>query len=655
MRASSLKGVANCLAFLVGLLLSPSAFSVGGKVQAVTDAHRAITQEKTWLNTSRALKAEDLAGRILLVDFWTFCCINCIHVIPDLKKLEAEFKDDLTVIGVHSAKFDNEKDTQSIRSAILRYEIEHAVVNDANFKIWQSFGVRAWPTLVLINPDGQIEKAFSGEGHLEALRKEITKLRIRYEGKLNQAKLPYRLESAKLPQSLLRFPSKLAYAEDQGLLFISDSNNNRIVALRLKGDAEAEAAFLVGDGKMGRLDGDFGQARFDHPQGILYRKGLLYVADTENHLLRLVDLKTRKVSTLAGTGKQGFDRSVENLSALKTPLSSPWDLTVFGQDEILIAMAGTHQLWVYNTTKQTVRVVAGNGRESIDDGAYPENSLSQPSGVSAHEGRVYFVDSETSSLRVLEKGKVTTLLGTGLFDFGFKDGKQGEALLQHPLGLTAGADAVFIADSYNHAVRRYDVLARKIVTVTGTNVSGYRDGSLKEARFHEPAGLVLVGSKLYVADTNNHLIRVVDPLKGHVRTLEIHFEATKSERPELSKFLPHLKPSQEQLKVQAKAQVKVKLVFQGQKKLNDKAPSWLALFEKTAEGKFQHIKSYRRDDFKNKNTVELPALKPSLQYRLQGTFYYCEPGRESLCFIQSHDQLFAPANQGSSEIVFQLE
>src|SRR5437870_11806110 len=129
-----------------------------------------------WLNTAGPIRLRDLRGKIVLLDFWTLCCINCIHTLPDLARLEKKYPKELVVIGVHSAKFDNEKNSESIRKAILRYEISHPVVNDARMAIWRNYAVRSWPTLVLIDPEGYYLGRVSGEGNYQLLDEVIGKL-----------------------------------------------------------------------------------------------------------------------------------------------------------------------------------------------------------------------------------------------------------------------------------------------------------------------------------------------------------------------------------------------------------------------------------------------------------------------------------------------
>jgi len=629
----------------------------------VTDAHRAMTQVKDGLNVSRPLTTDDVKGRILLLDFWTFACINCMHIIPDLQKLEHEFGKDLTVIGVHSAKFENEKDTSNIRAAISRYDIEHAVVNDSDFLVWNSFGVNAWPTLILVNPDGQIETKYSGEGHLDEMRRDITKLQKRYSGRLNTSTLPYELEKNKKAESLLKFPGKLAYAADTGILWITDSNRHRVLGFKL--DLEHKTADLkttVGTTDLsGKADGDFNQASFNRPQGILYQDQALYIADTLNHLLRKIDLRTGKVSTLAGTGIQGFERTPKNAAALKTPLASPWDVTFAdaSKQKLAIAMAGTHQLWIYDLAQKTVSVLAGNGRESIDDGAYPRNSLSQPSGMSLVGEKLYFVDSETSSLRVLEKGVVTTLIGTGLFDFGFKDGKQGIARMQHPLGVFSDSTGVYIADTYNHSIRKYDPTRKTLETIAGKGRSGNADGPAQQSKFFEPAGLIKVGEALLVADTNNHQIRLLDLKNKSVLTLQLlggksepaqnSAAPAHSSRLKPAKVLPFAQKNSGPLQLQAAKPVTVRVSLDPGWKINEEAPTWMALYQGD-----RLVQEYKKEELK-KGELSLPALKAGTSYRLQGSFYFCEKKSGSVCLVQSIDQnIQVPEAAGASTFEIML-
>ena len=619
----------------------------------VTGVHRAIASQSSWLNTSRPLKAEDLKGRIILLDFWTYCCINCIHVMPDLAYLEKTFGENLAVIGVHSAKFTNERDTTNIRNAVLRYEIEHPVVNDSDFSIWQNFAVRAWPTFILINPEGKVEETYSGEGNRDQVERDIKVLLRKYAGRgvINTLPLPINLEKNKELENVLNFPSKLTHIPDykgKPALVISDSSHNRIVLTTMSGIVME----TIGSSEQGKEDGDFATATFNRPQGVVYGDGKLYVADTENHLLREIDLATRQVTTIAGTGVQGYERHASRQKALSTSLASPWDLAFYpDNDTLTIAMAGTHQLWTYGIKNKVISVLAGNGQESIDDGSYPFNSLSQPSGMSVHDGKLYFVDSETSSLRVMQDTEIETLIGTGLFDFGYKDGKQGEALLQHSLGVFADETGVYIADSYNHAIRKYDPKTGYLSTLTGNGKNGEKDGALSLASFSEPNDIERVGDKYYVADTNNHRIRVIDPARQLVYELPITAFAPAPENPSLVSLLPNT-----QWLPQSVFKPGEKITFElGMKegwKINAEAPSYLALFEMKKSGA-ELVQDFDTEALAAKKVVFGP-LKARTSYRLQGSLYYCEEKDGAQCLIKSVDSPIVPAAVGKLSVKFPL-
>src|SRR5262245_33545854 len=342
-----------------------------------------------WLNTEEAISLRDLRGKIVLLDFWTYCCINCMHIIPDLKKLEAKYAKELVVIGVHSAKFTNEKGTDNIRQAILRYEIEHPVINDRDFEVWQSYTARSWPTLVLINPKGRIVGAHSGEGIFDLFDDVIGELAAHFKAKneLDEKPIKFKLEKFSAPPSLLSYPGKVLADEKSNRLFISDSNHNRIIITTLDGTVKD----VIGDGAIGTKDGGFAEAEFNHPQGMAIDGDTLYICDTENHLIRKADLKTRTVETIVGTGKQARFLNVEGIGK-DVALNSPWDALVMN-GKLYVAMAGSHQLWVVDLKTGAAKPYAGSNREERIDGKLSEAALAQPSGITTDGKSLFFADS----------------------------------------------------------------------------------------------------------------------------------------------------------------------------------------------------------------------------------------------------------------------
>jgi len=492
-------------------------------------------EDLAWINTAGRIELSDLRGKFVLLDFWTYCCINCMHVLPELKKLEHAYPENLVVIGVHTAKFDTEQDTANTTEAVLRYNIEHPVVNDPQHILWNRFGIQAWPTLVLIDPEGMAVWGKSGESTFEdvdaVLRKAIPYYRKR--GLLDETPLSFDLEASRAPKTPLRFPGKILADESGDRLFIADSSHNRIVVTRLDGTLLE----TIGAGTIGRSDGDYATAQFNSPQGMALRDSALYVADTENHLIRKVDMDERRVTTVAGTGTQlrGLSRLNRRSPPLKTALASPWALLI-DRDHLYIAMAGPHQIWRMSLNEARIGPYAGNGREDVVDGPLLPHepyqpgyaSFAQPSGLASDGTWLYVADSEGSSIRAVPfdaSGQVRTLVGTAalpgarLFTFGDVDGPAARVRLQHALGIVYYQGRLYVADTYNNKIKVIDPATGFTQTLSGTGRPGKSDDP---ASFDEPAGITAAGGKLFVADTNNHLLRVVDLGKGNrVSTLAI--------------------------------------------------------------------------------------------------------------------------------------
>jgi thiol-disulfide isomerase/thioredoxin/sugar lactone lactonase YvrE len=470
-----------------------------------------------WLNTAGPIRLRDLRGKIVLLDFWTLCCINCIHTLPDLAKLEKKYPNQLVIIGVHTAKFENEKSNESIRKAILRYEISHPVVNDANQKIWRAYSVSSWPTLWLIDPEGNLVSYGQGENLYPAVDAAIERLIKIHRAKKTLDEEPLHFDLARLRERgdrPLFFPGKVVADASSARLFIADSTHHRIVITDLNGKKIA----IAGMGESGRADGSFAQATFNDPQGMALDGETLYVADRKNHLIRALDLKQQTVRTIAGTGRQGENRW-RGGPALATSLNSPWDLYLHGK-RLFIAMAGHHQIWTLDLDQGLVNPYAGNGRENIVDGPLDEASFAQPSGLASDGTTLFVADSEVSGIRAVPmngKGNVKTLIGEGLFDNGDEDGVGNQVRLQHPLGVAWHDGKLYIADTYNSKIKVLDPLLTSCKSFLGGKTSGW----LTEPLFGEPCGLSFAGDKLYVADTNNHRIRVVDLKTKAVSTLAL--------------------------------------------------------------------------------------------------------------------------------------
>ncbi|MGW8888507.1 NHL domain-containing thioredoxin family protein [Streptomyces sp. NPDC055749] len=444
-----------------------------------------------WLNTGdKQYTLADLRGRIVILDFWTFCCVNCLHVLDELRELEEKHRDTVVIIGVHSPKFVHEAEHQAVVDAVERYGVHHPVIDDPELATWKQYAVRAWPTLVVVDPEGYVVAQHAGEGHAHAIEKLVEELEAEHaeKGTLRRGDGPY--VAPEPVATYLRFPGKALALPDGGFL-VSDTTRHRLV--ELDGDGESvRRAF--GSGERGLVDGGPDDVRFSEPQGLaVLPDGRVAVADTVNHAIRALDLETGLTTTLAGTGRQWWQGAPSHGPARDVDLSSPWDVAWFG-DRLWIAMAGVHQLWTYDPESLSVRVAAGTTNEGLVDGPAAEAWFAQPSGLAtSFDGeRLWVADSETSALRYVERdGSVRTAVGTGLFDFGHRDGAAEQALLQHPLGVTALPDgSVAVCDTYNHALRRYDPASGEVTTLA-TDV-------------REPSDAVLVDGDLVVVESARH-------------------------------------------------------------------------------------------------------------------------------------------------------
>lgn len=442
-----------------------------------------------WLNTgNKDLTLSDLRGRIVVLDFWTFCCVNCLHVLDELRELEERHRDTVVIIGVHSPKFVHEAEHQAVVDAVERYGVEHPVLDDPELATWKQYAVRAWPTLVVIDPEGYVVAQHAGEGHAHAIEKLVEELEAEHgaKGTLRRGDGPY--VPPEPVATDLRFPGK-AVRLPAGSFLVSDTTRHQLVELAADGE---QVLRRIGTGERGLTPDSFNE-----PQGLaLLPDGRVAVADTVNHAVRVFDPETGVLETVAGTGKQWWQGSPTSGPARAVDLSSPWDLA-WWQDRLWIAMAGVHQLWTWDPAAGTVGVAAGTTNEGLVDGPAAEAWFAQPSGLAAAGDRLWIADSETSAVRWVEPSatgdghSIRTAVGTGLFDFGHRDGAADQALLQHPLGVAALPDgSVAIADTYNHALRRFDPATGEVTTLA--------------TDLREPSAAVLVDDDIVVVESARH-------------------------------------------------------------------------------------------------------------------------------------------------------
>ena len=512
-----------CILLIAGTILFciPSGLPhVSSVLGAVDHTTLDFPADFSWINTPEPLSFQhQLKGQVVLLDFWTYGCINCIHLIPTLDQLGHHFAGKpFVIIGVHSAKFANESSAQNVREAVLRYGINHPVIVDQDMQIWNMFNVNAWPTLILIGADGSIVASLPGEVSYDSLEKLVSQTLAQDHAAGSLASHPLVLP-AQAPLSFaggLFFPGKVLADQAGQRLFIADTGHNRIVVCSWPDRAGmAKLLAVYGDSIAGNRDGTAAEAEFDAPQGMALSPDgtILYVADTRNHLIRAIDLMKQTVTTILGTGQEVYDTTGGNAGTAQG-INSPWDLAI-DANNLYIAMAGEHQIWRMDLQNRQAVPIAGSGEEDLADGQGISTALAQPSGLALDGNILYFADSENSAIRGvnLQTGEVFTIVGHGLFDFGDTDGPAQSALLQHDLGVAVWNGNLLVADTYNHKLRLINLGDNQVTTFAGSGNPG-TGTSGSPVQFYEPGGLSVAGNTIFVADTDNQRIVMIDATTG---------------------------------------------------------------------------------------------------------------------------------------------
>jgi DNA-binding beta-propeller fold protein YncE/thioredoxin-related protein len=464
-----------------------------------------------WFNVKEPVRLADQAGRVVLIDFGTFSSIHCQHVLQDLNALHRRFRDDLVIISVHSPKFTAEKKRSHVQKAINRLNISHPVVHDPDLKLWHMYSTKIWPTQILLDAEGNILGAMTGDG-----KKSQLELIIQYQLSRNteppeSRKLSFSAQSAPEAPTVLSFPGRIVATPNK--LYIADSGHNRILVVSSNGQVVRQ----YGSASAGFIDGNGSMAAFDNPQGMALADDFLYVADTGNHAIRRIHLRSNDVVTIAGTGSAGTSATVVDIpgTPLTVSMSSPTDV-VFKNGKLYIAMAGSHQIWRLSLIANTIEVFSGSGYDDLQDGPPGSAAFSQPSGLALLENRLFCVDAGASAIREIDMdtGVVNTLVGEGLFEFGDTDGAGSVARLQHPLDIAADPihQMLWVTDTFNNKIKRIGVS------------TSYVSSTSCERRLDEPGGLAFHDDTLYIANTNAHEVLCLNPNNGHAEVLNVSEE-----------------------------------------------------------------------------------------------------------------------------------
>ena len=460
-----------------------------------------------WFNVKDPVSLSAQTGRIVLLDFGTFSSVHCQHVLQDLKALGRRFRNELVIISVHSPKFPAEKKRSHVLKTINKLHIEHPVVHDPDMKLWAMYGNRYWPTQVLIDTEGYILGAMTGDGKRSQLELIIQYQANRISDSGDGRKKPPPVQRVREAPSVLRFPGRLIAAGNR--FYVADSGHNRILVVSSSGQLIRQ----YGSDAPGFIDGNGSSAAFDNPQGMALVDDFLYVADTGNHAIRRIHVRSNDVVTIAGTGGPGTSASVEDSDTpLKVSMSSPTDV-VFKNGKLFIAMSGAHQIWRLSLIANTIEVFYGSGYEDLQDGPPGSAAFSQPTALGLGKNHLYSADSGSSAVREIdiETGIVTTIIGEGLFEFGDSDGAGETARFQYPLDIVADPDneMLWVADAYNNKIKRIGLTTKYVSSITC------------DRRLDEPGGLAFHEDTLYIANTNAHEVLSLNPNNGHAEVLNV--------------------------------------------------------------------------------------------------------------------------------------
>jgi len=601
-------------------------------------------KEENWINTDRRIKKTDLEDRIIILNFWSYSCVSCIDHLSDIKEIEENYGTKVLVISVHSPKFQNEKRITAVKKAVLKYNINHFVINDSDLSIYNQFEVKSLPTILLIGPNGRIKERYENEEDFESFKKDVKKIVSKHKFRINrEALFPNRHNSSDIG-NILSFPSKIASAKNfsfeetknSSVLFIANSINNEIVVSSVAGRIITN----IGSTQPYFEDGDLKTASFNNPQGMTYFEDKLYVADTKNHAIRVVDFKNNKVETILGNGERGevldFEDNSEN--GEDVTLYLPTDIKILQKNNknyLIIANYGTNQIISYDMASKKVSVLAGNGKDASVDGKYPNNSLSKTTDLDIMDGKIFFIDSGSSALRVVEDdGYVKTLIGHKNKKSGFKSGKKDVALMQNPLGLFVENSGIYIVDSFNHALRRYEFSNKEIRNII-SNGFGDSVGDKSRTEFDEPSDVISFEGNLYIVDSNNNRVLSINKDNLQAKILDI-IPQLKLPTESFVEYLPNL-DRYNPVTIKSDSPISLKINISKDFKINEQAPSFINLLKLTSNNEADLVTNFDWQEISSTKLL-LPKLKSNSRYILQGVIYYCENKANSLCFVKSYEQ-----------------
>lgn len=497
-------------------------------------------------NTNVQLK-DCFHEKIIVLYVWTFSDIHSAHMMQKITGIDKRHSSaGVTTVGVHSPKYEHEKNKTNVRHAIDEQSIQFPVVNDNGLQLWKHIGCQIWPTVLVFGSDFVPLYIFEGENHIQHLELFLQAILNFYKSNVRAITTktsPDDFNSNQTTTKSTRFtyPSHVCVTSN-GQICISFAGSNQLILCEVDG----KVLEIVGNGHPGLADGDIQQAEFDSPHGLVEFNSCVYVADTNNHAIRVFDPASRRVLTLIGTGRLGNDK-IGGLKRSQQPIASPWDLCITEspfdhKTVLLISMAGQHQIWAYafeetqwwndvTLPKNSCLAVIGSGVQENRNSTEPLSAcLAAPrgicNGIMNGESVIFIADSNSSSIRVvtLKDGNTANLIGgdvdpTNLSAFGDLDGSAHSAKLQHPLGVAFHypTSQLYLTDTFNNKLKRIDMNTRVCSSYFVTDIDTKKQrGETNYAKFNEPHGLAIFDHFIFVADKNNSHLKRIDLNNGTI-------------------------------------------------------------------------------------------------------------------------------------------
>jgi hypothetical protein len=458
-----------------------------------------------WLNLSSPLRMAQLRGKVCALAFVNAGSAWSLQRLNDLAHLRARHGERLHVVAVHVPKFDHERDPRRVAKRFNRQKLEFPIAHDADWTLWQHYDIEAWPTVVLIDGEGRIRERIAGDAPVRELDARVVKLQDEIVPQSRSVD-PIEMRRNGEPMLPLRFPVGLALGGSY--LYVADSGHHRV----LECDHGGRVLRQFGSGGPGFIDGPMELAAFNRPHGLCVQRDVLYVADSGNHAIRRIHLRSGDIETLCGAGRPGQPTPGPIGDPRMVALDQPRAVAM-GSGAMFIATAGDNCIWRYDLGSPAITRLAGSGALDVGDGTGEEAAFAEPVSLACVQQVVYVCDAAGSAIRSIkgQAGQVATVLGQDVWNFGQADGVRAKARLQQPLAIALDPDApvLWIADSGNDALRTLRLGGGELTTYA------------LPQRLHAPSGLAVAEGVVWIADTDAHAVLRLDTKDGTLRHVPI--------------------------------------------------------------------------------------------------------------------------------------